>query len=1080
MTLPNESSFLIRDQAVPRLLLLFGFLRLIVVPLLAQQVNLSFSGDSGWNSSSTVPASASLYLFPDGVARRSADFIFRSGSDSIWNFNNGSTVIFTQSGANASNRFFIGSSDGTRASLTFTTKTPLTPGIVSARLSSDASFRIGEASTSSSGTLRIDGGIRIQTGFIYGEGPDPVIQIANGRLDVISSDSARRLNGIALTFGPKGQLWITDPNGTIKNSATFSSYASGATLTAPGGSVVFKNNVTLSSILGDRSSGTLITVDSSLDSDADGLSDSWEIANQLDPGDNGSQNPLNGPLGDPDSDGSNNLQEFQRDTNPRLSDTDQDGLADGAETNTGVFVSNSSTGSNPLSNDTDQDGYNDGAEIVQKSNPNDPNDPGTDPDLDQDGLPNTWETAYRLSPSDSGKISVIIGPDGDPDSDGLTNAEEYFLGSDPLVNQYGYSWQPQPLKAGILVVGAHPDDEGIFFGGALPYYTQVTHTPVAFICMTSGDYNNPYTAVRENQLRRAAWTYGLRNQPLLPRFKDTGSVSINDVWDIWADGVLDGDDVAAGKLRASYYVAKQIRRFRPEVLVTHGAGGEYGHTNHIATSQSVVDAWTIAANPAIELDGLPPWQAKKIYLHEWGSNRLFHDHWESEFTELTGKSPREVAIDGLLFHANKSKVSTTYLSGEVAAPWDDHPSEWWGLYSTTVGSDTVAPNFTIGSVSYTGWAKSNFLEHVTITTNALPLIECPSPIEAACSKALTLPAVIIDDSPFSSQTFAWSVVSGPGEVTFAPSAACLQPRVSFQCAGHYLLRLTASDGNSTASRDVIVRALPAPSTIIKAINCGGPIFTDVDGTIWQADDYFNGGSSSSASSTKIQSTTNDPLYQDQRTGNCSYSIPLPNDTYLVTLRFAETDIVKNQSFLRRFNINIENQRVENSLDLFAKAGFARAFDRSYSATVTDGTLNIQLAGEVDKPAVAAILIRAILPESIQIAPTLLSTPYDPLTDYDGDGILGQDEFIQGTSWTTPDPPPLTLNIPSRKLSFLTRVAEGPDYTGRTRRYRVEASPDLQPGSWTPIWTGDADGSWKDVSLPEDASRGFFRLVTILE
>jgi hypothetical protein len=44
-------------------------------------------------------------------------------------------------------------------------------------------------------------------------------------------------------------------------------------------------------------------------------------------------------------------------------DTDSDGLDDAVETNTGVFVSASNTGTNPNAADTDGDGVPDGLEV---------------------------------------------------------------------------------------------------------------------------------------------------------------------------------------------------------------------------------------------------------------------------------------------------------------------------------------------------------------------------------------------------------------------------------------------------------------------------------------------------------------------------------------------------------------------------------------------------------------------------------------------------------------------------------------------------------------------------------------------
>jgi len=47
-------------------------------------------------------------------------------------------------------------------------------------------------------------------------------------------------------------------------------------------------------------------------------------------------------------------------------------------------------------------------------------------DTDSDGLPDSWEIAHF------GNITSRNGT-GDPDGDGLTNLQEYQLGTDPLV-----------------------------------------------------------------------------------------------------------------------------------------------------------------------------------------------------------------------------------------------------------------------------------------------------------------------------------------------------------------------------------------------------------------------------------------------------------------------------------------------------------------------------------------------------------------------------------------------------------------------------------------------------------------------
>lgn len=164
-----------------------------------------------------------------------------------------------------------------------------------------------------------------------------------------------------------------------------------------------------------KSLGVLLTAEG-VDSDADGLPDVWEIAN-LPAGaqnDNGSVNPNFGPAGDPDQDGSTNLQEYRNQTNPQVADTDGDGLKDGVETNTGEYKSTSDTGTNPLKADTDGDGLKDGVE-----NPNLPYNPanaaaqpGTSPlkaDTDNDTFSDGIEIANGSNPTLSSSTPATSG-----------------------------------------------------------------------------------------------------------------------------------------------------------------------------------------------------------------------------------------------------------------------------------------------------------------------------------------------------------------------------------------------------------------------------------------------------------------------------------------------------------------------------------------------------------------------------------------------------------------------------------------------------------------------------------------------
>lgn len=127
-----------------------------------------------------------------------------------------------------------------------------------------------------------------------------------------------------------------------------------------------------------------------VDADEDGLPRWWEQ-------DHGLNDALLADAAlDMDGDDLTNSQEYTRQTNPRDPDSDDDGLNDGVETGTGIFVSAANTGTNPLNADTDADTVNDGDEVVAApmSNPN-------LADTDGDGAGDAWEMRTGYDPTSS-------------------------------------------------------------------------------------------------------------------------------------------------------------------------------------------------------------------------------------------------------------------------------------------------------------------------------------------------------------------------------------------------------------------------------------------------------------------------------------------------------------------------------------------------------------------------------------------------------------------------------------------------------------------------------------------------------
>jgi hypothetical protein len=116
-------------------------------------------------------------------------------------------------------------------------------------------------------------------------------------------------------------------------------------------------------------------------------------------------------------------------------------------------------------------------------------------------------------------------------------------------------------------------------------------------------------------------------------------------------------------------------------------------------------------------------------------------------------------------------------------------------------------------------------------------------VSAGVDQEITLPAnasldgTVSDDglpNPPGSVTVTWSQVSGPGTVIFA-NANAVDTTANFSAAGEYVLRLTADDGQLTASGDVTITVNPANT--VPLVNAGSdqtitlPANASLDGTV---------------------------------------------------------------------------------------------------------------------------------------------------------------------------------------------------------------------------------------------------------
>src|SRR6266511_2092055 len=146
---------------------------------------------------------------------------------------------------------------------------------------------------------------------------------------------------------------------------------------------------------------------------------------------------------------------------------------------------------------------------------------------------------------------------------------------------------------------------------------------------------------------------------------------------------------------------------------------------------------------------------------------------------------------------------------------------------------------------------------------------------------------------------------------------------------------------------LLPRAYAAVSVPVRA-NANGPSFTDSGGKAWSADQAYSAGGwgydtlyGSASTGTAIAGTTDDALYQNYNLFNnwTGYKFDVANGTYQVTLKMVED--WANAAGQRKFDVRIEGATVLTAFDIFASCGAFSACDRTFTATVGDGQLNVQ-------------------------------------------------------------------------------------------------------------------------------------------
>jgi len=250
-----------------------------------------------------------------------------------------------------------------------------------------------------------------------------------------------------------------------------------------------------------------------------------------------------------------------------------------------------------------------------------------------------------------------------PGKDGLVISELSVISGD--APDWVQVWEPPLSRADMLILVAHPDDELIWMGGAIPTYAGQRGMDVAVAYLTCA---NPR---RRSEALNGLWVAGVRNYPRFGAFPDANYGSLTATYKGWG-----------GREKLLAHVTGLYRMLRPSVVLSHDLNGEYGHPAHIACARAAADALASARDARAFPDSAAVYglhEVPKLYLHLYPENQLEMD-WSGPLPAFSGRTALEVAREAFAMHRTQHAKFQVADSGRYA-------STLFGLYSSLVGPD---------------------------------------------------------------------------------------------------------------------------------------------------------------------------------------------------------------------------------------------------------------------------------------------------------------------------------------------------------------------------------------------------------
>lgn len=268
-------------------------------------------------------------------------------------------------------------------------------------------------------------------------------------------------------------------------------------------------------------------------------------------------------------------------------------------------------------------------------------------------------------------------------------------------------WEDTHDQAELMLLVAHPDDDLIFFAGAIPTYAVEMDKRMVIAYMSYCD------KTRRSETLNALWSMGVRNYPVFGPFPDKYARSLNEAYKEAASS-----GVNTGKKKVWEWVTELFRKYKPEVVLSQDIQGEYGHGQHMMIADASIQCYNLAADPAYHPESALRygcWEVKKLYLHLYGDESVqLRFPWDTPLSSQGGKTGMQAAEEAFAYHVSQTGLTYSVGTKRVPLSVEEFGSYYdntvYGLYASRVGADVK---------------KDDFLENIVpapTDENGLPLI----------------------------------------------------------------------------------------------------------------------------------------------------------------------------------------------------------------------------------------------------------------------------------------------------------------------------------------------------------------------